>query len=296
MSSAWQGTYTALVTPFAKDGSLDEDRLRGLVDFQIEGKVEGIVPCGTTGEGATLEPEEQARVVKIVKEEAGDRGRVIAGAGGNSTRAVIELAKRHRDAGADAILSVVPYYNKPSQDGMVRHFEAVADALDVPVVLYNVPGRTSANMQAETTLRLAVHERIVAVKEASGNLVQVAAILKDRPEGFSVLSGEDNLTLPLVALGGDGVISVVSNETPVWMSEMVRAALAGDLERARELHFRLLDLMNVNFCETNPQPVKAALAMMGLIDENLRLPLVPLSEPLRPRVRGVLAALGMVEA
>jgi len=190
MSSTWQGTYTALVTPFAEDGSVDEDRLRGLVDFQIEGKVEGIVPCGTTGEGATLDADEQARVVRIVKEQAGDRGRVIAGAGGNSTRAVIELAKRHREAGADAILSVVPYYNKPSQQGMLRHFEAVADALDVPVVLYNVPSRTAANMLAQTTLQLAGHERIAAVKEASGDLVQVAAILKDRPEGFSVLSGE----------------------------------------------------------------------------------------------------------
>lgn len=295
MSSTWQGTYTALATPFAADGSVDEVRLRGLVGFQAEGKVEGIVPCGTTGEGATLAPEEQARVVKVVKDELGSRGRVIAGAGGNATRAVIELAKRHVDAGADAILSVVPYYNKPSQEGMLRHFEAVADALDVPVVLYNVPGRTAANMLAETTLKLAAHERIAAVKEASGNLVQVAAILKDRPDGFSVLSGEDNLTLPLVALGGDGVISVVSNEVPGEMSEMVRAALAGDLARARQLHYRLLDLMNVNFCETNPQPVKAALAMMGLIEENLRLPLLPLSDPLRPKVRGVLAELKLVE-
>jgi len=296
MSHDWRGTYTAVVTPFRADGSLDEERLRGLVDFQLEGKVEGIVPCGTTGEGATMTPEEQARVVAVVKERAGGRGAVIAGAGGNSTTAVIELAKRHRAAGADAILSVVPYYNKPSQAGMVAHFTAVADALDCPVVLYNVPGRTSANMRAETTLRLAEHPNIAAVKEASGDLVQVAEILRDRPEGFRVLSGEDNLTLPLVALGGDGVISVVSNEVPGEMSEMVRAALGGDLDRARKLHYRLLGLMNANFCETNPQPVKAAMAMMGRLEENLRLPLVPLSEAQRPGLRRHLAALGLVSA
>jgi 4-hydroxy-tetrahydrodipicolinate synthase len=287
------GTSTCFSTK--RSVAPSEDRLRGLVDFQLQGKVEGIVPCGTTGEGATLAPEEQERVVRVVKEEVGDRGRVIAGAGGNSTSAVIELAKRHQGAGADAILSVVPYYNKPSPEGLFQHFQAVADSLDVPVVLYNVPGRTASNMRAETTLRVAEHPNVVAVKEASGDLVQAAAILKHRPEGFRVLSGEDNLALPLIALGGDGVISVVSNETPVWMSELVRAALEGDLGRARELHFRLLGLMNANFCETNPQPVKAALAMMGLIEENLRLPLVPLSDALRPGLRQHLAELGMVE-
>jgi len=294
MTESWQGTYTALVTPFRADGALDEDRLRGLVDFQLEGKVEGIVPCGTTGEGATLTADEQVRVVEIVVERAGGRARVVAGAGGNATAAVIALAKRHRAAGADAILSVVPYYNKPTQAGMLAHFGAVADALDVPVVLYNVPGRTSANMRAETTLRLAEHANVAAVKEASGDLVQVAEILRERPEGFSVLSGEDNLTLPIVALGGDGVISVVSNEVPKEMAEMVRAGLAGDLAEARRLHYRLLGLMNANFYETNPQPVKAALAMMGRLEEHLRLPLVPLSEATRPRLRAHLVDLGLL--
>jgi 4-hydroxy-tetrahydrodipicolinate synthase len=295
MTSEWRGTYTAIVTPFTADGAIDEKRLRGLVEFQLAGKVEGLVPCGTTGEGATLDPEEQARVVRVVKEQAGERAKVIAGAGGNSTRAVIALARGHVEAGADAILSVVPYYNKPSQEGMRQHFEAVADSLQVPVVLYNVPGRTSANMRAETTLRLAEHANLRAVKEASGDLVQVAEILRGRPEGFRVLSGEDNLTLPLIALGGDGVISVVSNEVPGPMSDLVRAALSGDLEQARRLHFRLLGLMNANFCETNPQPVKAALAMMGYLDENLRLPLVPLTEALRPGLRRHLEELGLVK-
>jgi len=295
MTAEWQGTYTAIVTPFGADGSIDEKRLRALVDFQVEGKVEGLVPCGTTGEGATLDAEEQSRVVRIVKEQAGGRARVIAGAGGNSTRAVIALAQRHVEAGADAILSVVPYYNKPSQEGMRRHFEAVADSLNVPVVLYNVPGRTSANMRAETTLRLAEHANVRAVKEASGDLVQAAEILRSRPEGFRVLSGEDNLTLPLIALGGDGVISVVANEVPGPMSDMVRAALSGNLEQARRHHFRLLGLMNANFCETNPQPVKAALAMMGRLDENLRLPLVPLSDALRPGLRQHLVDLDLVK-
>jgi 4-hydroxy-tetrahydrodipicolinate synthase len=301
MSGGWRGTFTAIVTPFRGDGSVDEERLAEFVAFQLDGGVEGIVPCGTTGEGATLDENEQVRVVEIAvdgvrkaTDSAGHRAKVIAGAGGNATARVIALAKRHQAAGADAILSVVPYYNKPCQEGLFQHFSAVADALDVPVVLYNVPGRTSANMLADTTLRLAEHPNICAVKEASGNLVQVAEIIRTRPEGFSVLSGEDNLTWPLIALGGDGSISVVGNEVPGPMSDLVRAGLAGDGERARELHYRLLPLMNANFYETNPQPVKAALAMMGKIEENFRLPLIPLSDANRPRLRAHLVELGLV--
>jgi len=296
MSGTWRGTFTAIVTPFLKDGSLDEPRLRELLEFQIEGGVEGVVPCGTTGEGATMTDDEQVRVVETAVATAGKKARIVAGAGGNATAKVIALARRHQKAGADAILSVVPYYNKPTQEGLFQHFTAVAEALEVPVVLYNVPGRTSANMIAETTLRLAEHPNVCAVKEASGNLVQVAEIIRNRPEGFSVLSGEDNLTWPLVALGGDGSISVVSNEVPKEMSDLVRAGLAGDADEARRLHYRLLPLMNANFYESNPQPVKAALAMMGRIEENLRLPLVRLSDSVRPRLRAHLAELGLVEA
>jgi 4-hydroxy-tetrahydrodipicolinate synthase len=296
MSGTWRGTFTAIVTPFLKDGSVDEPRLREFLEFQIEGGVEGVVPCGTTGEGATMTDDEQVRVVETAVATAGKKARIIAGAGGNATARVIALARRHQKAGADAILSVVPYYNKPTQEGLFQHFTAVAEALDVPVVLYNVPGRTSANMAAETTLRLAEHPNVCAVKEASGNLVQVAEIIRGRPEGFSVLSGEDNLTWPLVALGGDGSISVVSNEVPKEMSDLVRAGLAGDGDEARRLHYRLLPLMNANFYESNPQPVKAALAMMGKIEENLRLPLVRLSDSVRPRLRAHLVELGLVEA
>jgi 4-hydroxy-tetrahydrodipicolinate synthase len=296
MSGTWRGTFTAIVTPFQKDGSLDEQRLRELVEFQIDGGVEGLVPCGTTGEGATMSDDEQVRVVEIAVGAAGKRARIIAGAGGNATARVIALARRHQQAGADAILSVVPYYNKPTQEGLFQHFTAVADAVEVPLVLYNVPGRTSANMSAETSLRLAEHPNVCAVKEASGDLVQVAEIIRGRPEAFSVLSGEDNLTWPLIALGGDGLISVVANEVPRETSDMVRAGLAGNADEARRLHYRLLPLMNANFYESNPQPVKAALAMMGRIEENLRLPLVRLSDSVRPRLRAHLVELGLVEA
>jgi 4-hydroxy-tetrahydrodipicolinate synthase len=278
MREQWQGTFTALVTPFRSDGSIDEEALRKLVDFQVDGGVEGLVPCGTTGESVTMSLDEQARVVEIVLERAEEKVSVLAGAGGNSTDKVISAARRMESVGAEGILSVVPYYNKPTQEGMFRHFSTIADSVSIPVILYNVPGRTGSNMLPQTVLRLAEHGNIRGVKEASGDLAQVSEIIAGAPAGFRVLSGEDNLTLPLLALGGHGVISVVSNEVPMLMSRMVREGLDGMWPEARELHYKLLRLMNINFIESNPIPVKAALAMMGMIEEEYRLPLVPMKE------------------
>ncbi len=295
MNEPWQGTYTAVVTPFRTDGAVDEQALERLVDLQIDGRVEGIVACGTTGESVTLSGEEQLRVIQVVRDRVDTRVRVIAGVGGNSTEKVVAQARVVASLGVDGILSVVPYYNKPTQEGLFRHFSELADAIEIPVIVYNVPGRTSANLSPATLMRLAQHENIRGVKEASGNLIQVMEILSRRPDGFSVFSGEDNLTLPILALGGDGVISVVSNEVPTLMSRMVREALAERLPDAREIHFRLLGLMNANFIETNPIPVKAALAMMGLIGEHYRLPLVPMSAENRSGLREHLLQLELVE-
>jgi 4-hydroxy-tetrahydrodipicolinate synthase len=295
MSEPWQGTFTALVTPFTADGAIDEDALVKLVDLQIEGGVEGIVACGTTGESATLSDEEQLRVIQLVRERADARVMVVAGAGGNSTEKVVAQARAAGSLGVDGILSVVPYYNKPTQEGLYRHFSEVADALDVPVILYNVPSRTGANLLPVTVRRLAKHENVRGIKEASGNLSQVMELLSERPEGFRVLSGEDYLAFSILGLGGDGVVSVVSNEVPMLMSQMVREALAGRLADAREIHFRLLGLMNANFLESNPIPVKAALAMMGLIGEHYRLPLVPIGKESQSRLREQLALLDLVE-
>ena len=296
MTRTWQGTFTAIVTPFRRDGSLDEATLRTLVDRQIEGGVDGLVPCGTTGESVTMSTAERIRVIEIVREQSNDRVRVLAGAGGNSTAAVVTLAKQIDQVSVDGILIVVPYYNKPTQEGLYQHFATVADAVEAPVVMYNVPGRTSANMTAETALRLAEHGNIVGTKEASGALTQVMEIIRGAPAGFSILSGEDNLAVPIIALGGHGVVSVVSNEAPAMMSEMVRSALEGKMTEARELHYQLLGLMNVNFIETNPIPVKAALAMMGLIEEQYRLPLVPMAEANRKKLHLELMKLDLVAA
>ena len=296
MTRTWQGTFTAIVTPFRRDGSLDETALRTLVDRQIEGGVDGLVPCGTTGESATMSTAERVRVIEVVREQSDSRVRVLAGAGGNSTAAVVELAKQIDQLSVDGVLIVVPYYNKPTQEGLYQHFATVADAVEAPVVMYNVPGRTSSNMTAETALRLAEHGNIAGTKEASGALTQVMEIIRGAPSGFSILSGEDNLAVPIIALGGHGVVSVASNEAPAMMSEMVRSALEGKMTEARELHYKLLGLMNVNFIETNPIPVKAALAMMGLIEEQYRLPLVPISEANREKLHLELMKLDLVAA
>jgi 4-hydroxy-tetrahydrodipicolinate synthase len=284
-----RGCATALVTPFTADGAVDEQRLLDLIEYQIAGGVRLLVPCGTTGESATMTDEEDQRVIKLTIEASRGRAKVIAGTGSNSTVVAIQYSQTARTLGADAVLSVAPYYNKPTQEGLYAHFRAIAESVSgLPVVIYNVPGRTSSNISAQTTLRLARDvENIVAVKEASGNLSQIMEILKERPEGFRVISGDDSLTLALIALGGDGLISVASNEAPDFMSRLVDLALEGKWDEARELHYRLLSLMEVNFIESSPGPVKAALAMMGLIEENFRLPLVPIQEKSRERLREV---------
>jgi 4-hydroxy-tetrahydrodipicolinate synthase len=292
-----RGCATALVTPFKSDGTVDVDRLRSLIEYQITGGVRMLVPCGTTGESATMTDEEDQLVIRTTVEVARGRAKVIAGTGSNATSAAIQYSQTARDLGADAVLSVAPYYNKPTQEGLYAHFRAVAESIpDLPVVIYNVPGRTSSNIAAQTTIRLARDlENIVAVKEASGNLSLIMEILKDRPEGFRVISGDDSLTLAIIALGGDGLISVASNELPTALSRMVDLALAGDLVEARKLHYRLLPLLEANFIESSPGPVKAAMAMMGLIEENFRLPLVPVTEKSRDHLREVLTELGAIK-
>jgi 4-hydroxy-tetrahydrodipicolinate synthase len=298
MNVDWlRGCATALVTPFKAGGEVDIERFRALVERQIKGGVKLLVPCGTTGESVTLSTEEDQLVIEETVRLARGRAHVIAGAGSNSTAHAIEYSQAARAVGADAVLVVAPYYNKPTQGGLYAHFRAVAAAVEgLPVVAYNVPGRTSSNITAETTLKLAHDcENVVATKEASGNLSQIMAILRERPRGFRVLSGDDAITLPMLALGADGLISVASNEAPDLMSQMVDAALAGEWESARELHYRLLPLMEVNFIESSPGPVKAALALMGLIEEELRLPLVRVEEQTRARVRACLTELGLLK-
>ncbi len=292
-----RGCATALVTPFKADGAIDTECLRALVERQIKGGVRLLVPCGTTGESATMSEEEDQFVIKTTIEAARGRARVIAGTGSNSTAAAIEYSRTARALGADAVLSVAPYYNKPTQKGLYTHFRAVAEAVEgLPVIIYNVPGRTSSNISAETTIRLARDmENIVATKEASGNLAQIMAIMRERPANFRVLSGDDALTLSLIALGADGLVSVASNETPELMARLVESALAGEWNEARELHYRLLPLMEANFIESSPGPVKAALGLMNLLEEEFRLPLVPVEEKTRAHLREVLAELGLLK-
>ena len=298
MNVEWmRGCATALVTPFTKSGAVDEERLRNLIEYQIAGGVKVLVPCGTTGESATMTEEEDNQVISITVEAAKGRARVIAGTGSNATAVAIENSLTARELGADAVLVVAPYYNKPTQEGLYAHFRAIAEAVgDLPVVMYNVPGRTASNIAATTTLKLAKeNENIVAIKEASGDLSQIMAILHNRPEHFRVLSGDDALTFALLALGADGLISVASNEAPALMSEMIELTLAGDWNKSRELHYKLLPLMEVNFIESSPGPVKAALAMLNLIEENYRLPLVPVQEKTRGRLREVLLEVGLLK-
>lgn len=270
-----RGAMTALVTPFTQAGDLDEIALERLVAWQIERGIDGLVPCGTTGEAATLSDDEKQRVVSIVCATAAGKVPVIAGCGTNNTRTTLSAARRVAEAGADALLVVTPYYNKPNRSGMIAHYEAVAGETGLPVVVYNVPGRTGQNLGADLTLRLAEIPGVVAVKEASADLEQIAAIIEGRPRGLAVLSGDDPLTLPTVALGAEGVISVVANEAPAEMAGIVAAASTGDLGRARELHYRLRALMNANFVETNPVPVKTAMHLLGFCEPVFRPPLGP---------------------
>ncbi len=268
------GCGTALVTPFRHDLSLDEATLRKLVRRQIEAGINFLVPCGTTGENPTLSRAEHLRVVEITLEEAKGKVPVLAGAGGYNTQEVIELAREVEHLGADGILSVTPYYNKPTQEGLYQHFKAIAGAVRVPIVVYSVQGRTGVNVEPATLARLAQIDNIIGVKEASGNIAQMANVIQQVPENFAVLSGDDAITLPLIALGGRGIISVVSNEIPAEMTQLAQLCLKGDFGAARRLQRRFLPLMEVNFVESNPMPVKSAMGLMGLLDPVFRLPYV----------------------
>jgi 4-hydroxy-tetrahydrodipicolinate synthase len=290
MSRRLTGCGTALVTPFTHAGEIDEPALRRLVEWQVEQGVHFLVPCGSTGEAATLTPAEHRRVVEITVEVANGRVPIVAGAGSNDTARAIALSHEMRAAGATHLLHVSPAYNKPPQRGIIAHFRAIADVAELPIVIYNVPGRTASNVDARTTLELAEHPRIVAIKEASGNLAQVTEILRDRPDDFTVLSGDDALTLAVMAAGGDGVVSVVSNATPHLMARLVDWCAAGDFAEARALAMRLTPWFQAAFIDSNPIPVKAALAMMGRMENSLRLPLVPLLETHAAAVRSALIA------
>lgn len=291
----FQGTATAIITPFKKDGSIDEPALRRFVDFQIAGGVEALVPVGTTGENPTLNAKEQQRVIETVIDQAKGRVKIFAGAGSNNTTEVIEKARVVKQSGADAALVVGPYYNKPTQNGYFTHFKAIADAVDIPLIIYNVPGRTGGNIEAATMLRMAEEiPNVAMVKEASGNLAQIMEIARNKPEHFSLLSGDDALAYSIVALGGDGCISVVSNEIPKEFSHLMRLCLKGQWDEARKLQYRLLPLMNVNFIESSPIPVKTALAMMGMIEEAFRLPMVPITEQSRTKLKTVLQDLKLI--
>ena len=291
----FRGTATAIITPFRKDGSIDEPALRRFVDFQILGGVEALVPLGTTGEYSTLSMKEQQRVIEIVIEQANGRVKIFAGAGSNNTAEVIEKTRFVKQAGADAALIVGPFYNKPTQNGYVQHFKAVADAVDIPIIVYNVPGRTSGNIEAATLLRMAEEiPNVVMVKEASCNMTQVMEILRNKPKNFSFLSGDDALAYSIIALGGDGCISVISNEVPKEYSRLIRLCLKGEWTEALQLQYRLLPLININFIESSPIPVKTALAMMGMIEEAFRLPMVPITESNRIKLKKVLEDLKLV--
>lgn len=272
------GCFVAIVTPFTKSDEVDYKALENLVEWHIQSGISGIVPCGTTGESVSLSDDEYEKVIRTVVEKVNGRVKVIGGAGGNSTHKTVKLAKMVAACGADALLSVCPYYNKPTQNGLFEHFRTISESTALPVVLYNVPGRTGVNMLPETTLRLAELPGITAVKEASANLIQIQEIIRNKPQDFNVLSGDDQLALHLVASGGDGVISVVANLMPAEFSLLIKEALADNFDKAREIQYKMLNLMNLNFIESNPIPVKTSLAAMGKIEEVFRLPLVKMAE------------------
>jgi len=298
MRTRWTGCGTALVTPFSVGGALDEAAVRRLARRQVDAGIHFLVPCGTTGETPTLTAAERRRVVELVVEEAGDRVPVLAGAGGYNTHEVIEAVKEMTRAGAQGILSVTPYYNKPTQEGLYQHYRAIAESTDLPVIVYNVPGRTGCNVEPSTIVRLAAMKNIVGVKEASGNVPQITEICARVPSEFIVLSGDDGLTLAIMAVGGKGLISVASNEAPGDMARLVEAAERNDWNEARALNKRLLPLMTVNFIESSPIPVKAAMARMGLLEEVYRLPMVPPRDESRKKIEQVLIELqlAVVEA
>jgi len=293
MRKDFTGVGTALVTPFTKTGSLDEPAVRRLARRQVDAGVHILVPCGTTGETPTLSPAERRRIVEIVVEEAKGRSLVLAGAGGYDTREVIHAAAEMERAGANGLLSVTPYYNKPTPEGLCQHYAAIADSTKLPIIVYNVPGRTGCNIDPATLVRLATIPNIVGVKEASGNMTQMAEICRAVPDDFIVLSGDDALTLPLMSIGGRGIISVASNQVPAEMVQMVEAAERGDYVTARRWHAKLLPLMQINFIESSPGPVKFAMAAMGLCEEAYRLPIVAPRKPSQEKILAVLREFGL---
>lgn len=294
MRTPWTGVGTALVTPFTRSGELDEAAVRRLARRQVDAGIHFLVPCGTTGENPTLSLDERIRIVEILADETEGRTPILAGAGGYDTREIIHLADEMRKAGATGLLSVTPYYNKPTQEGLYQHFRAIADSTPLPIILYNVPGRTGVNLETATVVRLASLPNIAGIKEASGNISQMVDVCHAVPPEFVVLSGDDALTLPLMAVGGRGVISVASNEIPADMVQLVETAETGDFASARLVHERILPLMQVNFVESNPGPVKAAMAMLGLCENVFRLPIVPPKPEAQARIQKVLMTLDLL--
>ena len=289
----FEGVFVAIVTPF-KNGKIDEEALRGLIDFQIAGGVDGIVPCGTTGESATLNHEEHDQVIRIAVDACKGKASVLAGTGSNSTQEAIQLSRNAKNAGADGLLQITPYYNKPNQEGLYHHFSSIADAVDLPIVLYNVPSRTSVNMVPETVVRLAKIEKIVGIKEASGSLQAISKIIDNCGKDFTVLSGDDPLLWPILAIGGKGVISVTANILPAKVAALCKAAAIGDIAGARSLHYELMDINDSLFIDTNPIPVKAALHLMGKIENELRGPLIKLSKDTLERLKKAMACHGLL--
>jgi len=289
----FQGVYTALVTPFNNDGSIDEKALRDLIDFQIGEGISGLLPMGTTGESPTLSHGEHIRVIELVVEQIDGRVPVIAGSGSNCTDEAVEMTKQAMECGVDASLQVAPYYNKPTQEGFYRHFMEVANAVDIPIIVYNIPGRSGKNIENTTMLRLAEHPNIAGVKEASGDIPQMMDLIRQKPPSFAVLSGDDNLAFPLIALGGMGVISVASNYIPALMTDLVNTALAGNIEEAREKHYKLLPFFKALFIETNPIPIKYAMVQKGMMSETYRLPMCPMGDENKKQFLQVLKDLGL---
>jgi len=289
----FKGVFVAVVTPF-KNGKIDEEALRGLIDFQIAGGVDGIVPCGTTGESATLNHEEHDQVIRIAVDACKGKASVLAGTGSNSTQEAIQLSRNAKNAGADGLLQITPYYNKPNQEGLYHHFSSIADAVDLPIVLYNVPSRTSVNMVPETVVRLAKIKNIVGTKEASGSLQAISKIIDNCGKDFTVLSGDDPLLWPILAIGGKGVISVTANILPSKVVALCKAAAIGDIAEARSLHYELMDINDSLFVDTNPIPVKAALHLMGKIENELRGPLIELSKDTLERLKKAMACHGLL--
>ncbi len=293
----FKGAFVAIITPFTTAGDIDEKTLRELIEFQIESGTHGIVPCGTTGESATMSHAEHRRVVELTIEQVNGRVPVLAGAGSNSTSESIELTRHAKEAGADGVLLITPYYNKPSQDGLFRHFKAINDAVDIPIIVYNVPSRTSVNMLPATVARCAGLKNVVGIKEATGNLNQVSEVIHLCPPDFAVMSGDDFTAMATVAIGGTGVISVISNVAPAEMSRLMDLALAGSFAEAREIHYRLFPMMQAMFIDTNPVPAKTALAIIGRIKTpEPRLPLAPMATDTEERLRQIMAEFGILKA